>query len=309
MSHNLLSRRTFMSASAGVGGALLLPSAAKAQINTLPFLVVGDWGDPNAGAQRAVASAMGDVAAQMHAGFVISTGDNFYHGGVDSVGDPQWRETFESVYSAPSLQTPWYAVLGNHDYDGSPGAEVAYTRESSRWRMPSRYFREDMNLPDGSRATFFFLDTTPITMLSGVRDAVPQADFGARDQLMWLERVLASCTSDWKIVVGHHPIFSSGRHGPSATLAHHVRPLLERYGVQAYFNGHDHDLEHLQFNGVDYICSGSGSETRDVHPVPESRFALAQNGFVACNLSRDALQVMFLTAGGETLYDVALERV
>jgi acid phosphatase len=309
MSHNVLSRRNFIIAGAAIGGAALLAGPVQANVNTLPFLVVGDWGDPSEPAQRIVAASMGEVATRIESAFVISTGDNFYHGGVESVSDPHWREAFESVYTAPSLQTPWYSILGNHDYEGSAAAQVAYTRESSRWRMPSRYFREDRHLPDGARATFFFLDTTPITMLSGIRDAAPQADFGARDQIMWLERVLASCTSDWKIVVGHHPIFSSGRHGPSATLAHHVRPLLERYGVQAYFNGHDHDLEHLRFNGVDYICSGSGSETRDVHPVPESRFARAQNGFVACNLSRDALQVRFLNAGGETLYDVALDRV
>lgn len=304
-----LSRRNFLLASAGASGALLWPRTAHADAAGLPFLIVGDWGDPNAGVQRAVAEAMGEVAARDHSAFVISTGDNFYHGGVESVGDPRWRDTFESVYNAPSLQTPWYSVLGNHDYEGSPGAEVAYSRESSRWHMPARYFREDMSLPDGARATFFFLDTTPITMLSGVRSAVPQADLGARDQLMWLERVLASCTSDWKIVVGHHPILSSGRHGASATLAHHVRPLLERYGVQAYFNGHDHDLEHLHANGVDYICSGSGSESRDVHPVPESRFALAQPGFASCNLNRDALQLRFFSAERAVVYDAILNRV
>ncbi|HVK80481.1 MAG TPA: metallophosphoesterase, partial [Verrucomicrobiae bacterium] len=142
----------------------------------------------------------------------------------------------------------------------------------------------------------------------GLRDAVPQADFGARDQVMWLERVLASCTSDWKIVVGHHPILSSGNHGASEALAHHVRPMLERYGVQAYFNGHDHDLEHLRANGIDYICSGGGSEGREVRPLAESRFALAQPGFVACALNGNTLDVRFFDANGRTLYEAAVSR-
>lgn len=308
MSRFVLSRRKLIVAGVGVSGALLTPRRAYADTASLPFLVVGDWGDPNEGVQRAVAHAMGDVAAGMRSAFVISTGDNFYHGGVESVGDPRWRDTFESVYSAPSLQTPWYSVLGNHDYEGSPGAEVAYTRESSRWRMPSRYWREDMALPDGARATFFFLDTTPIAHLAGLRDAVPQADFGARDQIMWLERVLAACTSEWKIVVGHHPILSSGSHGASEALAHHIRPLLERYGVRAYFNGHDHNLEHLHANGVDYICSGSGSEARDVHPIAESRFARAQPGFAACALSREGLDVRFIDADERVLYHTSITR-
>lgn len=306
MNGGLFSRRHVLLVGVGAGVALLRPRAAHAGDGELSFLVVGDWGDPAAAAQRAVAAAMAGVAADVGSDFVISTGDNFYHGGVGSITDSRWRDAYESVYSAPSLQTPWYVILGNHDYEGSPRAEIAYSRESTRWRMPARYWREDMALQGATRITFFFLDTTPITRLSGLRDAVPQADFGARDQVMWLERNLANCTSDWKIVVGHHPILSSGRHGASAALAHHVRPLLERYGVQAYFNGHDHDLEHLQAGGVDYICSGAGSESRSVQRVPESRFALAQTGFAACTLTPHALHLRFFTANGHAVYETQI---
>lgn len=294
------------------GAAYAVAAPALANVPPPPdlsFLVVGDWGDPHVSVQRAVARAMGDVAVRIRSSFVISTGDNFYNEGVRSTRDPQWRDTFEDVYTAPSLQTPWYAVLGNHDYRGSPNAEVEYTRTSPRWRMPARYWREDMALPDGTAAAFFFIDTTPIYNLRGLRDVVPQADFGAQDQLEWLERELAACAAPWKIVVGHHPIFSSGSHGASAGVAAHVRPLLERYGVQAYFNGHDHDLEHLSAGGVDYICSGSGSEARQVQPVPQSRFALAQPGFVGCNLTRDVLRATFFDANGAPQYVAEIGRL
>ncbi|MEJ0065789.1 MAG: hypothetical protein WDM85_10455 [Caulobacteraceae bacterium] len=33
--------------------------------------------------------------------------------GVASVNDPKWRTSFEDVYTAPSLQVPWYVALGN----------------------------------------------------------------------------------------------------------------------------------------------------------------------------------------------------
>jgi hypothetical protein len=48
--------------------------------------------------------------------FVISTGDNFYSHGLKGPDDPYFKQTFSDMYSAPSLQVPWYAVLGNHDY-------------------------------------------------------------------------------------------------------------------------------------------------------------------------------------------------
>ncbi|MBX9747243.1 MAG: metallophosphoesterase [Hyphomonadaceae bacterium] len=301
-----LTRRSLMvgAAWAGVTPAFADESAS------LSFLVIGDWGDPHLETQRAVAAAMGDVASRLGSDFVISTGDNFYSNGVRSTHDPQWQETFERVYTAPSLQTPWYVVLGNHDYNGSPTAEIDYSAISPRWRMPARYWRNDTTLPDGSVAAFFFIDTTPIAHLRGLRDAIPQADLGARDQIMWLERELAACTAPWKIVVGHHPIFSSGAHGASPGIDTHIRPLLERYGVQAYFNGHDHDLEHLSEGRVSYICSGSGSEARPVRsPAPQSRFTFDAPGFVACTLTRDVLDVSFFDAAGVQRYTTAITRV
>lgn len=297
-----ISRRALICASAGLAFA----SRAEASPERLDFLVIGDWGDPHVNAQREVASAMGEVASTVAGDFVISTGDNFYNRGVRSVSDPQWRATYESVYSAPSLQAPWYVVLGNHDYAGDPEAEVAYTATSPRWRMPARYWREDMQLAGGDVATFFFLDTTPITRLAGVRDFIPGTTGDARPQLRWFEEQLASCTSRWRIVVGHHPILSSGNHGPDHAVAEHVQPLLERYGVHAYINGHDHDLEHLQERGVHYICSGSGSEARSINAVPQSRFAYANTGFASCAISSGQFQLRFHDSNARVLYETQL---
>lgn len=292
-----VSRRGLLAASA----ALAISPGANASPEALNFLVVGDWGDPHVQAQHQVAAAMGQVASDVASDFVISTGDNFYNRGVRSITDPQWRATYESVYSAPSLQAPWYVVLGNHDYAGDPDAEVAYTATSPRWRMPARYWREDMAV-GGEIATFFFLDTTPITRLSGVRDFIPGTTGDARPQLRWFEQQLEACASRWKIVVGHHPILSSGNHGPDHVVAEHVRPLLERFGVHAYVNGHDHDLEHLEENGVHYICSGSGSEARSINAVPQSQFAFAHTGFASCTISQAEFQLRFHDDSGREIY-------
>ena len=56
----------------------------------------------------------------------LTVGDNFYDSGVTDVNDPAWTDSWSSVYLGyPSLANlPWYAQLGNHDYDGNPDAEV-----------------------------------------------------------------------------------------------------------------------------------------------------------------------------------------
>ena len=57
---------------------------------------------------------MGRIGDRLGADFVISTGDNFYEDGLEGVDDPAFFESFSHLYTAPSLQTPWYT--GEHDH-------------------------------------------------------------------------------------------------------------------------------------------------------------------------------------------------
>jgi hypothetical protein len=98
----------------------------------LSFFAVGDWGQRGSDPQKKVAAAMTQIAEERAPTFIISLGDNFYPNGVVSAADEQWHQSFESVYSAPSLQVPWYPVLGNHDRKGVAMAQVAYSQLSSR---------------------------------------------------------------------------------------------------------------------------------------------------------------------------------
>lgn len=58
--------------------------------------------------------------------------DNFYESGVTSVTDDQWLMSWRQPYNHSSLQLPWYACLGNHDYIDNPQAQV---REAIRWTL------------------------------------------------------------------------------------------------------------------------------------------------------------------------------
>ena len=137
MDHTNVNRRKLLGGMVGAAALASVPRLQAAQLGgAVNFLVVGDWGRQGTNHQRDVAVQMGKSAAALRSRCVISVGDNFYEDGVASTADPQWRSSFEEVYTAPSLQIPWYAALGNHDYRGSPQAQVAYTRNSTRWRMP-----------------------------------------------------------------------------------------------------------------------------------------------------------------------------
>ena len=297
-----------------LGAVPLLGLAARASAlpagPRLNFVAVGDWGREGAEHQRDVAAVMGAAAAAAGSAFTISTGDNFYENGVASIADPQWRSSFEDVYTHPALQSRWYTVLGNHDYRGTPQAEIDYARGSPRWFMPARYYT-------ASPAPFvdlFFLDTSPLVnsyrakVHSRIAENVASQDTGA--QLAWLDAALGKSTAAWKIVVGHHTIRSGGsEHGDTPEMVAQVLPILQRHRVPVYLNGHEHDLQHISRDGLDYFCSGAGSQVRPTGPVEGTKFALARSGFAIARLDRDALQLEFRDYTGASVYGATVGRV
>ena len=278
------------------------------------FLIVGDWGRNGFFNQAEVADAMGRVGASIESRFTISTGDNFYLAGVTGVDDVKWDRSFESIYTAASLQSRWYSVLGNHDWQGDVPAQIAYTELSDRWYMPAQYFAETLALDDGTQVLFVFLDTSPLAYPETYQARFSDSgDWDADDQLVWLDRTLANSEAQWKIVVGHHPIYvGSVRYSDNERLVERLVPLMERHGVQAYFAGHDHNLQHHRPDGssVDYFVSGAGSLTREVVETPNTLFALRTPGFMAVSMSPTTMKVQAFDEDEALVYaaDVPLRR-
>ena len=54
------------------------------------------------------------------------------------------------------------------------------------------------------------------------------------------------------------PVWSVAEHGPTWELVSKLKPLLEEFGVSAYFCGHDHNMQHIQDGGVEYFVVGAG---------------------------------------------------
>jgi tartrate-resistant acid phosphatase type 5 len=308
MNSDLYNRREVLSALAATAAVTALPNAfAAAAPAPCNFLVVGDWGREGDAHQREVAVQMGRAAQSLASQCVFSVGDNFYEDGVQTTSDPLWRSSFEAIYSAPSLQVPWYVALGNHDYRGNPQAQIDYATISQRWRMPSRYYKVSGSQIGAPHLDVFVIDTSPLVhkyrkdVHSAIAANVVSQDVPA--QLRWLDDQLSRSTAPWRLVVGHHTIYSGGSgHGDTPETTELIEPLLRKHGVQAYINGHDHDLQHIRKGGVDYLCCGAGSEVRPVQAVEGTLYCAARSGFAAIRSSLDSLSVEFRDFTGATLY-------
>ena len=266
------------------------------------FVAMGDTGTGDAG-QTKIAGAVAAKCKKDGCDFVQLLGDNIYDSGASSVDDPVWQERFETPYAAIDLD--FFAVLGNHDY-GANGAgtdfakgqnEVAYTKKSKKWKMPTAYYHHTKE-----NVELFALDTN----MAFFGQSGPQKT----DMTAWI----AASKAEWKIAVGHHPYKSNGPHGNAGSYdgipiapfsGSAVRTFLEDTicgKVDLYLCGHDHSRQWLNESckGTELAVSGAGAKATELggkNPVLFQSIAL---GFLYIVIEGKKLTAEFVDENGKT---------
>ena len=269
-------------------------------------LHIAAFGDFGSGSrhQKDVAAALAQHHQQQPFDFGLTLGDNFYRCGVRSVDDPIWQTRWENLYSP--LHVPFYATLGNHDYghpaaicptfSASPKAEIARTARSESWKMPTAYYTFV-----AGPARFIAIDT----------------EGWSQDQLEWIGKILAASASEpdvsWRVVYGHHPLYTSGHHINERRikqLRRELLPVLQEGHVDVYIAGHDHDMERFERSGLDHLIGGSGgAELRTPgRAQPGSMFRIAAYGFIDLKITAINMTAQFLDTSLRALEPAPLNR-
>ena len=270
------------------------------------FAVIGDWGLWGQADQLKVAKAMDKVGSECSYDFIVSTGDNFYDAGVDSVGDVLWNMSYENVYTGSQLQCPWYVVLGNHDYRGAPSAEIAYSDISTRWKLPSKYFKEQFSAGGNESVEMFFMDSNPYQKdLLVAGSAYPELNaLDTVSQNGWIESGLRNSSAEWKLVIGHHPLYTCGVRKNQRQHMRKFERLFNETHVDAYFCGHEHDLQvHKPEGSVTYFVSGGGGSKRPIQtPFKFTHFAQSTLGFMVVEITSGKMTVTSYNENGQVLH-------
>ncbi|KAL6867446.1 hypothetical protein ACP4OV_015470 [Aristida adscensionis] len=278
---------------------------------SLSVLVVGDWGRKGTHNQSRVAHQMGRVGEKLNIDFVISTGDNFYENGLKGVHDRAFEESFTNIYTAQSLQKPWYLVLGNHDYRGDAVAQL----DPALRKIDSRFICMRSFIVNSEIVDFFFIDTSPFQLKYWTqpgkdhydwRGVAPRGKYIA-NLLKDLDKAMKKSTARWKIAVGHHTMRSVSEHGDTKELLKLLLPVLKDNGVDFYINGHDHCLEHISSRNspIQYFTSGGGSKAwRGVRTKNKDkvRFFYDGQGFMSLQLNPETARFIFYDVSGNILY-------
>ncbi len=234
------------------------------------FATIGDFG--NFAATGRIASTI----TGWNPAYIVTVGDNGYNpdatsdgaGGFiwsgslidNSIG--QWFSGYIGNYRgafgggpAPARASRFFPALGNHDWDGSPGGAV--------WtNLP---YRSYFTLPGNERyysvragaVQFFVIDSDPRSPGNGSQYEVDGVS-ATSTQAIWLRDHLADSDATFKIVVFHHPPYTSSPRGSNVVL----QWPFAAWGASIVLTGHEHNYERLSGpGGLSYVITGNGGNT------------------------------------------------
>jgi hypothetical protein len=268
---------------------ILAACGAGAQAASVRLAVVGDYGTGS--------RAAGDVARLVESwspDFVVTTGDNNYPDGAAETIDRNIGQFYHAfifpyrgAYGPGAMWNRFFPVLGNHDWD-SPGAAP---------------YLEYFTLPGNERYYDVVLGPIHVFML----DSDPREPDGHEGdaQAAWLQAGLAASTAAWKVVVMHHPPYSSGPHGSSSWM----QWRFEAWGAHAVLAGHDHLYERVTKRQFPYFVNGLGGQAAYAFQTPvdgsQARYN-ARHGAMLVEADDTRLSFRFVTTAGETIDTYAL---
>ncbi|MEM0950653.1 MAG: metallophosphoesterase [Cyanobacteria bacterium P01_H01_bin.74] len=196
------------------------------------FIAFGDFGQGTP-FQTQLGTVMGEVYREKPFATALLLGDNIYPDG----NIKKYRVSrFEKPYAdLIRNNVRFLAAIGDHD-----DRKAHLPDQMAYFKMPDKYYKVSHGNTD-----FFILNTTFFVR--------------SPEQQTWIKKSLQDSIAQWKIVVGHHPLYSSGRNGNTEGLKKILEPLLIENQVDFYLSGHDHGYERFsEMQGVQYIVSGGG---------------------------------------------------
>jgi hypothetical protein len=285
------------------------PATAQSQADeaVVRFAVIGDSGTGKK-EQYEIGRQMARWHERLPFPTVLMLGDNIYGGlfGWGGGNKKDFPKKFDKPYAELLERGIWFrASLGNHDTKKDNGRHLLADWDRFHIEGENGYYSFTVGESNGGAplVEFFALNT--------VRFDRGRTDPG---QLAWLEQALQNSRARWRIVYGHHTMYSTGKkHGADKRLRGMVEPILlgqepntsgakapeslaaenvaaeattpweratEKGGprVQVVLGGHEHFYQrfHPQ-HGIVYFVDGSSGKLRRGNAKPDPTVAVLED--------------------------------
>jgi hypothetical protein len=278
---------------------VVMSSAERDHAGAVQFAIIGDFGDDSP-REAAVAHLVHSWQPE----FIVTVGDNNYpRGGADTIDANIAKYYASYIAFNPNYTGPYRAqgcernrffpTLGNHDWH-----TYSLAPHHNMFSLPGngRYYSFGRGPVD-----FFVVDSDPREPDGTTQDS-PQAH--------WLKDALAASQAPFKLVLMHHPPYSTGHHGSSEWM----QWPYKAWGASAVIAGHNHCYERIEVDGLTYIVNGLGGAIRDTlaesPSLPGAKFDVGYshaNGAMHVQADGHRMLLVFYAVDGTRVDALTLE--
>jgi len=206
------------------------------------FAIIGDLATTSATTLPLVAAMVKGWNPEQ----IITVGDNNNDDDTNfdaTIGEyfHEYMDPYPGVHGAGSTTgNHLWPAMGNHDWD-HPDGSLPYTTYFTLPQEPGdeRYYQVRFG-----NVEFFMTDSD---------EREPDGTTPTSVQGQWLQGALAASTATWKIVIAHHPPYSS----TTSPDAEWMRWPFQQWGADVVINGHHHVYERLNVGGFPYIINSA----------------------------------------------------
>jgi hypothetical protein len=179
------------------------------------------WGDSRSNPD--VCRQIAEQILKTGVGMTIHSGD-FARTGRDA---RKWNREFFEPCGDLMRHVVLFAAIGNHELTGSEDLPDGY-----------QVYRDLLSLPGNELYYSFNYGMVHFVVLdSNGKHSTADAQYA------WTRQDLTGSDARWKVVVFHHPIYSSGAHASNITMRTTYAPLFAQTNVDLIVVGHDHNYQ------------------------------------------------------------------
>jgi predicted MPP superfamily phosphohydrolase len=201
------------------------------------------------------------------------------------------------------------AAIGNHDIDSSDGNIVTKKEVMDHYKIPlTGYYSK---IFDNGRILVIGMNFTGLEQ----KDNIDKNILG-NDQYAFVKKTLENYNATFKIIASHAPFISqdcssfiiSTCHDSldkwASTIFDKYHELFRNTGVKLVLSGHNHNYQRVEKDGITYVISGLGGQSKYKISNPGNHMFADVYGFLNLSFNNKSIEGKFIDNNGNMYKDM-----
>jgi DNA repair exonuclease SbcCD nuclease subunit len=201
------------------------------------------------------------------------------------------------------------AAIGNHDIGSSDGNKVTKNELMDHYKIPlTGYYSKTF---DNDKILVIGMNFTGLEQKDNVAKTTLE-----NDQYAFVKKTLENSNATFKIIASHAPFISQdcssfiisfchdSLENWASTIFGKYHELFKNTGVKLVLSGHNHNYQRAEKDGITYVISGLGGQSKYKISHPGNQMFADVYGFLNLSFNNTSIEGKFMDNNGNIHKDM-----